>query len=103
VSGLTITPYLVELALDMVCQVLKSKDSFIAKVMVRKPDSPRARSRGVYLVALPKGELLVKTSVSIQDLEFNDVFPAKFMRARAAPGHQRGPWRFPAILVHECA
>ena len=70
-SGLTITPYLVELALDMVCQLLKPKGSFVAKVlhgesydqyvkavrdvfgkvMARKPDSSRARSRGVYLVA----------------------------------------------------
>jgi hypothetical protein len=57
----------------------------------------------IKMAALPKGELLVKTSVPIQDLEFNDVFSAKFMRALAAPGHQRGSWRFPAILVHECS
>ena len=63
--------YLVELALDMACQVLKPKGSFVAKVfhgegydeyvkavravfdkvVVRKPDSSRARSREVYLVA----------------------------------------------------
>lgn len=63
--------YLVELALDMACQVLKPKGSFVAKVFhgegydeyvksvraafdkvsVRKPDSSRARSREVYLVA----------------------------------------------------
>jgi len=62
--------YLVELALDMARQVLKPKGSFIAKVfhgegydeylkdlrtsfdkvVVRKPDSSRARSREVYLV-----------------------------------------------------
>lgn len=63
--------YLVELALDMACQILKPKGSFVAKVfhgegydeyvkavrdafnkvVVRKPDSSRARSREVYLVA----------------------------------------------------
>ncbi len=63
--------YLVELALDMACQVLKPKGSFVAKVfhgegydeyvktvresfdkvVIRKPDSSRARSREVYLVA----------------------------------------------------
>lgn len=63
--------YLVELALDMTCQVLKPKGSFVAKVfhgegydayvktvqqsfekvVIRKPDSSRARSREVYLVA----------------------------------------------------
>ncbi|GGC11019.1 ribosomal RNA large subunit methyltransferase E [Marinobacterium zhoushanense] len=62
--------YLVELALDMACQVLKPKGSFIAKVfhgegyeefvkavkehfdsvVVRKPEASRARSREVYLV-----------------------------------------------------
>ncbi|OEY65897.1 23S rRNA (uridine(2552)-2'-O)-methyltransferase RlmE [Marinobacter sp. X15-166B] len=62
--------YLVELALDMACEVLKPKGSFVAKVfhgegydeyvkavravfdkvVVRKPDSSRARSREVYLV-----------------------------------------------------
>jgi len=62
--------YLVELALDMARQVLKPKGSFIAKVfhgegydeylkdlrtsfdkvVVRKPDSSRARSREVYVV-----------------------------------------------------
>ncbi|WP_138435687.1 23S rRNA (uridine(2552)-2'-O)-methyltransferase RlmE [Marinobacter shengliensis] len=62
--------YLVELALDMACQILKPKGSFVAKVfhgegyddyvkamrevfakvVVRKPDSSRARSREVYLV-----------------------------------------------------
>ncbi len=39
------------------------------------------------LGALPEGELLVKTLVPIQDLEFNDVFPVKFMRALAALCH----------------
>ncbi|WP_339799181.1 23S rRNA (uridine(2552)-2'-O)-methyltransferase RlmE [uncultured Marinobacter sp.] len=63
--------YLLELALDMACQVLKPKGSFVAKVfhgegydqyvkavrevfdkvVVRKPDASRARSREVYLVA----------------------------------------------------
>lgn len=63
--------YLVELALDMCDQVLKSNGSFVAKVFqgagfeeyfkalkqkfrivkTRKPDSSRARSREVYLVA----------------------------------------------------
>jgi 23S rRNA (uridine2552-2'-O)-methyltransferase len=63
--------YLVELALDMCHQVLKSNGSFIVKVFMgegfdeyfraikqafksvktRKPDSSRARSREVYLVA----------------------------------------------------
>lgn len=63
--------YLVELALDMACQALKPKGSFVTKVfhgegydeyvktvresfdkvVVRKPDSSRARSREVYLVA----------------------------------------------------
>jgi len=62
--------YLVELALDMACQVLKPGGSFVAKVfhgegydqyvkalravfnkvVVRKPGSSRARSREVYLV-----------------------------------------------------
>jgi 23S rRNA (uridine2552-2'-O)-methyltransferase len=62
--------YLIELALDMASQVLKPKGSFVAKVfhgggydgyvkavreqfdkvVVRKPDSSRARSREVYLV-----------------------------------------------------
>ncbi len=62
--------YLIELALDMATQVLKPKGSFVAKVfhgegydnyvkalreqfdkvVVRKPDSSRARSREVYLV-----------------------------------------------------
>lgn len=62
--------YLVELALDMARQVLKSKGSFVAKVfhgegydeyvkdlrtsfdkvVIRKPDSSRARSREVYVV-----------------------------------------------------
>ena len=59
------------MALDMACQVLKPKGSFVAKVfhgegydeyvktvresfdkvVIRKPDSSRARSREVYLVA----------------------------------------------------
>lgn len=63
--------YLVELALDMARQVLKSNGSFVAKVFhgagydeflkdvrtsfdkvsIRKPDASRARSREVYLVA----------------------------------------------------
>ena len=63
--------YLVELALDMARQVLKPKGNFVAKVfhgegydqyvkdvknyfekvVIRKPDSSRARSREVYLVA----------------------------------------------------
>lgn len=63
--------YLVELALDMALQVLKPKGSFVAKVfqgegydeylkqvrevfdkvLIRKPDASRARSREVYLVA----------------------------------------------------
>jgi len=63
--------YLIELALDMAQQVLKPKGSFIAKafqgegydafvtlvreqfetVVIRKPDSSRARSREVYVVA----------------------------------------------------
>lgn len=63
--------YLVELALDMAKQVLKQKGSFVAKVfqgegyddylkqvrevfdkvLIRKPDASRARSREVYLVA----------------------------------------------------
>lgn len=63
--------YLLELALDMACQVLKPKGSFVAKVfhgegydqyvkavrevfdkvVVRKPDASRSRSREVYLVA----------------------------------------------------
>ena len=62
--------YLVELALDMACQVLKPKGSFVAKVfqgegydafvrqlkehfttvVVRKPEASRPRSREVYLV-----------------------------------------------------
>lgn len=62
--------YLVELALDMARQVLKPKGSFVAKVfhgegydeyvkdlrtsfdkvVIRKPDSSRARSREVYVV-----------------------------------------------------
>ncbi|WP_417538835.1 23S rRNA (uridine(2552)-2'-O)-methyltransferase RlmE [Marinobacter sp.] len=75
ISGVTVTDqassmYLVELALDMASQVLKPKGSFIAKVfqgegydeylkaarevfdkvVVRKPDSSRARSREVYVV-----------------------------------------------------
>lgn len=63
--------YLVELALDMACQVLKPGGVFVAKVfhgegfdsflqdvkgrfqkvVTRKPDASRARSREVYLVA----------------------------------------------------
>ena len=63
--------YLVELALDMARQVLKPKGNFVAKVfhgegydqyikevknyfdkvVIRKPDSSRARSREVYIVA----------------------------------------------------
>lgn len=63
--------YLVELALDMAKQVLKPKGCFVAKVfqgegyddylkqvrevfdkvLIRKPDASRARSREVYLVA----------------------------------------------------
>lgn len=63
--------YLLELALDMANQVLKPKGSFVAKVfhgegyddyikavralfdkvVIRKPDSSRSRSREVYLVA----------------------------------------------------
>lgn len=63
--------YLVELALDMARQVLKPKGSFVAKVfhgegyddflkdlrtsfekvVIRKPDASRARSREVYVVA----------------------------------------------------
>lgn len=63
--------YLVELALDLARQVLKPKGSFVAKVfqgegydeylkqvravfdkvLIRKPDASRARSREVYLVA----------------------------------------------------
>ncbi|GAA3956747.1 23S rRNA (uridine(2552)-2'-O)-methyltransferase RlmE [Allohahella marinimesophila] len=63
--------YLLELALDMASQVLKPKGSFVAKVfhgegyddyikavrglfekvVIRKPDSSRSRSREVYLVA----------------------------------------------------
>lgn len=62
--------YLVELALDMACKVLKPKGDFVAKVfhgegyddyvkqvrthfdkvVIRKPDSSRARSREVYVV-----------------------------------------------------
>lgn len=62
--------YLVELALDMACQVLKPKGNFVVKVfhgegydtyvkqvrnyfdkvVVRKPDASRPRSREVYLV-----------------------------------------------------
>lgn len=63
--------YLVELVLDMACKVLKPKGDFVAKVfhgegydayvkqvrahfdkvVIRKPDSSRARSREVYVVA----------------------------------------------------
>ena len=63
--------YLVELALDMACKVLKANGDFVAKVFqgegsdqylkdvrqhftklsVRKPDASRSRSREVYLVA----------------------------------------------------
>lgn len=63
--------YLVELALDMACRVLKPKGDFVAKVfqgegsddfikqvrsafekvMIRKPDASRPRSREVYIVA----------------------------------------------------
>ncbi|WP_309045530.1 23S rRNA (uridine(2552)-2'-O)-methyltransferase RlmE [Marinobacter sediminicola] len=75
ISGVTVSDqassmYLVELALDMASQVLKPKGSFVAKVfqgegydeylkatrevfdkvVVRKPDSSRARSREVYVV-----------------------------------------------------
>lgn len=75
ISGVTVADqassmYLVELALDMASQVLKPKGSFVAKVfqgegydeylkaarvvfdkvVVRKPDSSRARSREVYIV-----------------------------------------------------
>ncbi|MBK1851056.1 23S rRNA (uridine(2552)-2'-O)-methyltransferase RlmE [Marinobacter sp. 1-4A] len=75
ISGVTVADqassmYLVELALDMAGQVLKPKGSFVAKVfqgegydeylkaarevfdkvVVRKPDSSRARSREVYVV-----------------------------------------------------
>ncbi|MFL0810324.1 MAG: 23S rRNA (uridine(2552)-2'-O)-methyltransferase RlmE [Agarilytica sp.] len=66
--------YLVELALDMVDQVLKSGGDFVAKVFqgegfdaymqscrqrfnkvsIRKPDASRARSREVYIVAKGK-------------------------------------------------
>lgn len=62
--------YLVELALDMVCRVLKPKGNFVAKVfhgegyddyvkavrqhfekvVIRKPDASRPRSREVYVV-----------------------------------------------------
>lgn len=62
--------YLVELALDMACKILKPKGDFVAKVfhgegyddyvkqvrthfdkvVIRKPDSSRARSREVYVV-----------------------------------------------------
>lgn len=62
--------YLVELALDMACQVLKPKGSFVAKVfqgegsdafiktvkqhfkqvVIRKPEASRARSREVFVV-----------------------------------------------------
>ncbi|MEH6561415.1 MAG: 23S rRNA (uridine(2552)-2'-O)-methyltransferase RlmE [Marinobacter sp.] len=75
ISGVTVSDqassmYLVELALDMASQVLKPKGSYVAKVfqgegydeylkaarevfdkvVVRKPDSSRARSREVYIV-----------------------------------------------------
>lgn len=63
--------YLVELALDFACQVLKPKGNFVAKVfhgegyddyvktvrqsfekvVIRKPDASRPRSREVYVVA----------------------------------------------------
>jgi 23S rRNA (uridine2552-2'-O)-methyltransferase len=63
--------YLVELALDMACRVLKPKGDFVTKVFhgegyddyvkevrthfdkvaIRKPDASRARSREVYVVA----------------------------------------------------
>ena len=63
--------YLVELALDMACRVLKPKGDFVAKVfqgegsddyikqvrsafekvMIRKPDASRPRSREIYVVA----------------------------------------------------
>jgi len=63
--------YLVELALDMARQVLKPKGNFVAKVfhgegfddflkevrgafdkvVIRKPEASRARSREVYVVA----------------------------------------------------
>ncbi|MAM88765.1 MAG: 23S rRNA (uridine(2552)-2'-O)-methyltransferase RlmE [unclassified Hahellaceae] len=76
ISGVTVADqaasmYLLELALDMASQVLKPKGSFVAKVfhgegyddyiksvrevfdkvVIRKPDSSRSRSREVYLVA----------------------------------------------------
>ncbi|SOB77493.1 23S rRNA (uridine2552-2'-O)-methyltransferase [Marinobacter sp. LV10R510-11A] len=75
ISGVTVSDqassmYLVELALDMASQVLKPKGSFVAKVfqgegyeeylkaaravfdkvVARKPDSSRSRSREVYIV-----------------------------------------------------
>ena len=75
ISGVTVADqassmYLVELALDMASQVLKPKGSFLAKVfqgegydeylksvravfdkvVVRKPDSSRSRSREVYIL-----------------------------------------------------
>jgi len=63
--------YLVELALDLACQILKPDGDFVAKVfhgegfdellhqvrgrfqrvVTRKPDASRPRSREVYLVA----------------------------------------------------